>query len=425
MEKLKKFLCFLCLACLCAGVYAAPAVQNAQGSLNSVEKALDEAGKNLRDKQAVQAKIAAQIREVDKKLAAQQRELKKIDREKKQAVAELTALQNNILQLQTQIEGIQAQMAQLLDAHYRNRQPDVLILLMQNADPNEKGRRLHYMRYFQSANRQVAEDLMFRQRELALQGEEVERRLAQITELLKRRQEVVRSLTREKRNRAADLAKVNREIDGYAGRMKTLRSDKQRLTALLQKISREKAQKAAAGRKAAQQKAQTARKVPIPEPNVIYETAGENGTSAGKSEVSAEKSAAPAAGTAAFSRLRGQLHLPLSGSVDGRFGTARTGGGAWNGIFIRAEPQDVAAIAAGTVGYAGDVRGYGNTVIIDHGGNYFSIYTGLSAVSTAKGAQVAARQSIGRSGTLPEGMQGLYLEIRYQDRALNPMAWFR
>nr|UOP05267.1 peptidoglycan DD-metalloendopeptidase family protein [Conchiformibius kuhniae] len=75
--------------------------------------------------------------------------------------------------------------------------------------------------------------------------------------------------------------------------------------------------------------------------------------------------------------------------------------------------------------YAADLRGYGNTVIIDHGEGYLSVYTGLSSLSVGAGGTVVAQQTLGTSGTLPGGEQGLYFEIRYRNRPMNPLAWLR
>ena len=121
--------------------------------------------------------------------------------------------------------------------------------------------------------------------------------------------------------------------------------------------------------------------------------------------------------------MQGRLQRPASGSISGRFGQARPGGGTWKGLFISTPPTAVRSIAEGEVAYAAPLQGYGNTVIIDHGDGYLSIYTGLSQISAGAGSRVSARQTIGRSGSLPDGENGLYFEIRYRNQAMNPASW--
>jgi len=124
-----------------------------------------------------------------------------------------------------------------------------------------------------------------------------------------------------------------------------------------------------------------------------------------------------------FSRMQGRLQRPAGGSISGRFGQARPGGGTWKGLFISTPPTAVRSIAEGEVAYAAPLQGYGNTVIIDHGSGYLSIYTGLSQISAGAGSRVSASQTIGRSGSLPDGENGLYFEIRYRNQAMNPASW--
>ena len=126
-----------------------------------------------------------------------------------------------------------------------------------------------------------------------------------------------------------------------------------------------------------------------------------------------------------FGRKQGALLRPVSAGVSGRFGSARPSGGVWRGLFFAADHAAVRSVAAGRVEYAADLRGYGNTVIISHGDGYLSVYGGLSSLAVGNGSSVAAGQSIGSSGTLPSGEQGLYFELRYRGRTINPQSWLR
>jgi len=82
-------------------------------------------------------------------------------------------------------------------------------------------------------------------------------------------------------------------------------------------------------------------------------------------------------------------------------------------------------VADGTVAYAGALNGYGNTVVIDYGDGYTGVYTGLSSIAVGSGGSVKTGGTIGTSGSLPSGEQGLYFEIRYRLAAMNPAAWLR
>lgn len=117
--------------------------------------------------------------------------------------------------------------------------------------------------------------------------------------------------------------------------------------------------------------------------------------------------------------------MPAQGTVSGQFGSARASGGTWRGLFIETAPAPVKSIAKGNVSYAANLPGYGNTVIVDHGDGYMSVYTGLSRINVQTGSEISENQNIGTSGTLPAGEQGLYFELRYRNQTMNPRAWVR
>ena len=126
-----------------------------------------------------------------------------------------------------------------------------------------------------------------------------------------------------------------------------------------------------------------------------------------------------------FTNLKGSLRLPVRGTVGNRFGAARQEGSTWKGLFIRAGAgSEVRAIAAGRVVFADWMRGFGNLMIVDHGGNYLSIYGNNDALlkqvgDSLRGGEVIA--SVGNSGGNPES--GLYFELRHQGQPIDPLKW--
>lgn len=146
--------------------------------------------------------------------------------------------------------------------------------------------------------------------------------------------------------------------------------------------------------------------------------------------------AAEAAGTArAPSRITtsdlGQLDWPVTGDIVYNFGRQQLPNNATirrNGIGI-ATPSGtpVRTIAAGTVRIAQSLGTYGQSVVLDHGGGFYSMYAQLSDIAVRQGQTVEHGAVIGRSGgaNTDEGPH-LYFEIRGQNgQALDPIAWLR
>lgn len=127
--------------------------------------------------------------------------------------------------------------------------------------------------------------------------------------------------------------------------------------------------------------------------------------------------------------FRGALEWPAPGRVSGRFGqtSGRLGGTAVrNGIEIAAvEGAPVRAVHGGTVGYAGPWTGFGTLVIVDHGGDNYSLYGYLASTSAQQGNAVEAGAEVGRVGLAPAGPPALYFELRIDGRSVDPVQWLK
>ena len=131
--------------------------------------------------------------------------------------------------------------------------------------------------------------------------------------------------------------------------------------------------------------------------------------------------------TIPMASFRGALDWPVAGRVTAAFGSpARPGGTARNGMEVSAaEGTPVAAVHPGTVDYADAFSGFGNLVILDHGGNYYSLYGYLGSVAVTRGQHVDAGTELGRVGTAPAGPATLYFELRVDGRSVDPIQWLK
>ena len=98
-----------------------------------------------------------------------------------------------------------------------------------------------------------------------------------------------------------------------------------------------------------------------------------------------------------------------------------------SGIDIKAPSgAPVKAAGPGEVLYQGWLRGFGQVVIIDHGGNISTVYAHLSGASVREGASVKTGTVIGRVGNSgTDSEYGLHFEVRKNGSAVNPMNYLR
>jgi len=135
----------------------------------------------------------------------------------------------------------------------------------------------------------------------------------------------------------------------------------------------------------------------------------------------------PAAPSGSFASLKGRMSSPINGSVVARFGTRRGDGPNWKGTFFKApEGTEVRAVAPGRVVHADWMRGFGNLIIIDHGGEYLSIYGYNQALLKRPGDSVRAGEAVASAGNTGGNEEsGLYFELRRNGKAFDPAGWVR
>ena len=115
------------------------------------------------------------------------------------------------------------------------------------------------------------------------------------------------------------------------------------------------------------------------------------------------------------------LSWPASGRITSGFGPRREG--HHDGIDLAAaEGSAVRAAAAGKVIFSDRLSGYGNVVIVEHGGGLTTVYAHNARNHVAKGDRVAHRQQIASLGSTGRTAgPHLHFEVRKDNVVRNPV----
>lgn len=119
--------------------------------------------------------------------------------------------------------------------------------------------------------------------------------------------------------------------------------------------------------------------------------------------------------------LRGKINSPYGGRTHPVFKTKSV----HTGIDIDGDKGDpVRAANDGEVLYTGWLRGYGQVVILDHGGDLTTVYAHLSKIETQESSKVSRGDLIGRVGSTGVATGNhLHFEVRVNGNAVNPMKY--
>ena len=407
--------------------------KTAAADSDDFKAAVTAAANDLESKKSLRSRNEGFIIHVNttlKQLQQSRINLSAINRQQRDAWDKFQKLNADLNHLKTQVSNTRAQISRFVSGNYKNSQPNAVALFLKNAEPGQKTRFLRYTRYINTANDQVIKDLEKQQKELAAQEQKINNELAYLKKLQVNIQSSLRRQGVTNTAEQAESRRQNAQMAKEAQKKINHKENEQRLNNLLKDLDKHKAeqrrQEAEARKKAAEARLAAAEKARKDRAAAAQKAADER---AAMSNLTAEDMniRAPSyvriSNANSFSRMQGRLKKPVSGTLAGLFGQDRGDGEVWKGVFYQTTPAIVSSIAGGTVTYADELEGFGKVIVIDHGDGYISIYSGLSEIEVAKGYAVAADNRLGISGTLPSGMEGLYLEVRYNGQAMNPLSW--
>lgn len=204
----------------------------------------------------------------------------------------------------------------------------------------------------------------------------------------------------EKNKKATYLAKVRQDRTGYEKSLKELQANASRLQSMLNRLEALSRQK------------QATRQV---KPGSKYKPGPE----------------LPPVPDRGFSSQKGRMSLPVRGEVIETFGKHKhpefNSYTYSKGLSISAaNGTQIKSIYEGNVIFADYFKGYGNMIIVDHGGGYFSLYAHASRLLKKVGSEVAKNEAVATVGD-SDSTKGshLYFEIRHKGSPVDPAGWVR
>ncbi len=424
-------------------------LNQSQAELDQLKQQLGNLQQQISATESSRQDVSDALKESEQAISDANRTLSELNDEQDGLEDRLKQLDQQARKLDKQVAAQKASLAAKLRAQYRDGNSDTLRLLLNSEDPNTTSRDLAYLRYIAAAHQQEIAALKNNLATLAATRDDIARKHQRLDEIQgNRRREKERLLTQQASHKE-QLAQLNSQLAAQRQQVGKIQRDEQRLAGLVDQLTRvlaeqerqrqarlkaeaearakaEKAEKQRQARIAQQQQQQ--KKTP-PTRQAEAQTTPPKETPSRETPTNRVTLSAPSAQVSGDAQsLKGKLLSPIASSPANRFGQPRADSGvAWRGWFYPAqEGADIKAVAAGQVVYADWLRGFGNLVIVDHGGGLMSIYGSTESVLKHVGDPVAAGERIARAGNSGgSDKSGLYFELRYKGKAFDPAGWLR
>jgi len=309
------------------------------------------------------AEIALSIRQTNNQLAQVNDKIKELEKEQKQ--------------LLKQKKEQQKLLAELVRTAYLSGKHDYTKLLLNQDDPAKLERLITYYKSLNDARVKELDAIQKVLNRLAQIEQELSTKRSELIDLKASQQEQKQQLAKSQAARKSALRKLNANIKSDKDRLKQLERSESRLTDAIAQAKR------------------AAKVAPENLAGLYYQ--------------------------------KKKLKWPTSGRIKKRFGQRRSGALRWKGVLMSANLGNrVNAIAEGVVLYADWLKGFGWVTVIDHGKGYMSLYGHNQALLKSVGDYVEKNEPValvGQSGG--QSTPGLYFEIRYKGKTVDPARWCR
>lgn len=369
-----------CAALLIAVSNAHAQSDDAQRKAQQVQtqQKLDAVRAQIAQLAASQRATAAQRDQINATLATQAQQLNDASRALHDTDAAIEAKSQSLAQLQDQrsqlelkLSGQREALAQLLRAAYALDRGGDLSLLLGDEDVSRIARALAYSRYFQHDRVQRIRELLSDVAKLDQVKQRIESEQAALRALREQRAQQAQALEQARDAQQKLLAQAEAQLAQQKDQLAALQRQQQDLNQLLEKLK-----------------------------DVFADIPKQLG------------------GERPFAQLKGDLPWPATGAVHAGTGVLE------HGVLIAARPgAAVHAVAYGRVAWADFMRGFGELVIVDHGGGYMSLYGGNEAALVEAGDWVKPGQAIATVGRGPQ--QGAYFELRKDGKPVDAKEWLK
>lgn len=346
-------------------------------ALQQLQDQIRQAAKRLEGQGATERNLLAELQEVDEAQRQLDRRIEGLNRRLQGLDRDLLQLGRESQAAATRIARLEEQVRQRLGLLYRQGNITPLRFLIGGEAPVRLAQDAFFMERVLRRDRELLQEY---RRELA-QRQETLTRLATLrhdeAQLLQQREGDVAVLAEAAALKGTLLARVRQERTQLAAQLAELQQRAVELAALIRRLE-------------------------------------------------AARDTGPAPARLALSEQKGRLPWPAAGRVRIGFGTSRHPelGTLYQsqGVELLTDAgQAVTAVWPGKVVFANQFKGYGELMILEHGGGFFTLYAQLAQPARRVGDVVAQGDLLARPGG--KDHDRLYFEIRKGGIPLDPREW--
>tara|TARA_B100001105_G_scaffold156744_2_gene125936 strand:+ start:272 stop:1465 length:1194 start_codon:yes stop_codon:yes gene_type:complete len=361
------------------------AIQSLKDEINATKKRIQSEGR--KEKSSVR-----RVSNLSEEISLLQQLLKEIKKEEKLLIADISRSERKIAESEEELDTLRTRYARRLSTIYKKGQISNLEKILSSTSWRQAIYRTKYLKIISEIDQKTHDTIRSLLIQIGRQKLELEAVLRKKRRLKRDREKTLTSVRSKKKKEQRELVKIRKSQKDLKVYLTEKQAGVKQLEDIIKKIQEDIARSEREERIRKQQMVLKSKEFP---------------------------------------KLKGQLQWPAEGRVVTKFGRQ------WNpklktttenpGIDIKGKPgSQIRSVLGGVVTTITFIRGFGTTIIIDHGGGFYTVYSHVTNVETNEDSQVRSGDVIaymGDSGSI-NGSQ-LHFEIWGQGKKLNPEYWLK
>ena len=361
-------------------------------AIEALRNEIEATKKRIQSEDRKEKSTVRKVSNLSEEISLLQRLVKEIDKEERLLVADITRTENQILKSELELDTLRARYARRLNKIYKKGQLTNLEKVFSSTSWRQAIYRSKYLKIIAEIDQKTYDTIKSLLVEIGKQKLNLEAALRKKRRLKRDRSQTLTLVQNKKRKEQRALIKIRKSQKD----LKTFLTEKQagvkQLEVIIKKIREDINRFEREARIRQQQQALQLKEFP---------------------------------------KLKGQLEWPAQGRVITKFGRQ------WNpklktttenpGIDIKGKPgSEIRSVLGGIVTTITFIRGFGTTIIIDHGNGFYTVYGHVTKVETFEDSQVRGGDVIAYMGDSSSinGAQ-LHFEIWGQGKKLDPEKWLK
>jgi len=374
--------------------------QNPKDELSGVKREIKAQKQLITKTRKVEAVVSTELKEILRNLDQKEADLGRMNRDLQGVETNLDRTGREIQKVTEEANRKRSEIERRLASLYKAGELGALRMFFSAESFPQLAENIRYMKSILENDKRIFDEYNQKIDQLKSLKTDLERDAAKKTRIVSNIEQKKREIEEEKSKKAQYLGKVRQDRKSYEASLKELQANASRLQTMITRLD-----------------ALSRRKL-----SSRHEKPG------AKQKPLAELPPVPDRG---FASQKGRMALPVRGTILESYGKHKhpefNSFTFSKGVSISAPSgAEIKAVYEGTVIFADYFKGFGNMIIVDHGGGYFSLYAHASRLTKKVGAEVSRHETIAAVGDVDSSKGSmLYFEIRHQGKPVDPAGWVR